>query len=187
MLEAEIKKTLEQYLSRKGPLTQGSRILEEVSVSGGAARADLVNVSELHCYEIKSEKDSLKRLVSQGSKYMRVFNHVTLVTAKRHLEQALEIIPLSWGIILIPDRKGAEFIEWRKADRNNKQEHTHVSSLLAKEECLNVLSLLGLEKGKKSQSLYQLQLFIAENFSLNQITDMVKSALEMRRDFRAGI
>lgn len=187
MLEVDIKKALEKHLIERSSSGWSVRVIEELAVSGGVARADLVDVTELHCYEIKSEKDSLKRLVSQGARYMRVFDQITLVTAPCHLEAALTVLPSSWGIILVPKDSEGDFVEFRQAGRNSMQEPNHVSSLLAKDECLSILSKQGLQEGRRSLSLYKLQDFVAETFPLDQLKDLVRSALEVRVDQRSPV
>jgi hypothetical protein len=76
-------------------------IIEELRVHNGNAIADVVAIhKEAHCYEIKGENDSIRRIEAQGRYYDLVFGKVTLVTTKNHLQSGLEIIPSHWGVIL---------------------------------------------------------------------------------------
>jgi len=54
---------------------------------------------ELHGFELKSERDTLARLEDQAELYSQVFDRMTLIIAKRHLEKAVPKIPRWWGII----------------------------------------------------------------------------------------
>jgi len=180
MLENEIKQALESHFSARRSDKKELLFLEELRLSGGAARADLVNVETMHCYEIKSEKDSLKRLVSQGSRYIRVFDQITLVTAETHLDLALKIIPSWWGIILVPSSADDSFVEVRQAGRNPKLVPSQLAKVLTKQECLDFLSGQGLVRGKKSLSLYRLQEFLVETFSLEKLKEVVVNALQLR-------
>ena len=104
MREAEIKRALAQHLDgAHGDVS--TLLLEELKLSNGEIRADVVDVHDMHCYEIKSEGDSLKRLLGQGSRYARVFDHVTLVTTERHLKKAMPILPQWWGHDLLRSMK----------------------------------------------------------------------------------
>ncbi|MEN8170583.1 MAG: sce7726 family protein [Pseudomonadota bacterium] len=180
MLEIDIKQALESYLYSPQSGEKEQLFLDELRLCGGAARADLVNVEAMHCYEIKSEKDSLKRLVNQGSRYIRVFDKITLVTAETHLDLALKIIPSWWGVILVPKSVDDPFVEMRQAGNNPKLVPSQLAKLLTKQECLDALSDEGLVRGKKSLSLYRLQEVMEETLSLERLKEVVVKALQSR-------
>ncbi|MDR5885968.1 sce7726 family protein [Vreelandella janggokensis] len=176
MREAEIKTALSDYISN--PSSSMTRlILEEVALEGGEVRADLVNATDMHCYEIKSEADSLKRLVTQGARYGEVFEKITLVTADRHLEKALSVLPSWWGVMLVKESGRKKFRHMRKAKKNNGQLSNAMVTLLKKEEAISMLEELGMAKGWKSKSLYQIQEHIAESIPLNDLKFFIKKAL----------
>lgn len=82
-------------------------ILEELRVHNGNAIADVVTVhSTAHCYEIKGETDSIHRILKQSRYYDLVFKKVTLVTTDRHIESALRLAPLHWGIMRAREMRG---------------------------------------------------------------------------------
>jgi hypothetical protein len=181
MLESHIKLALKQYLAG-GDTDLPLKILTEVQIGSDAARADLVEVENFHCYEIKSDRDSLRRLIDQGSRYIQVFDRVTLVTAQRHLELALQMVPSWWGVVLIPDDVAGDLKELRAAQPNSRQTTYALAKLLKKDECLNILKDANLHKGLSSKSLYKLQEFIACNFCKERIRDLVKVALFAREE-----
>ncbi|MEK4173453.1 sce7726 family protein [Lysinibacillus sp. FSL L8-0312] len=77
-------------------------IYEEFTVPSGKARADVVAVNgHVIAYEIKSDYDSLKRLETQILEYDLNFEMNYIVTGKKLLQEAEQIIPNYWGIILI--------------------------------------------------------------------------------------
>src|SRR5690606_14499419 len=81
---------------------QSTVIINELDVCAGSAIMDIVVVNgEIHGFEIKSERDNLKRLPQQISYYNRVFDRVTLVVSSDHLDKAQEMIPEWWGIYCI--------------------------------------------------------------------------------------
>jgi len=75
-------------------------VIEELPVERGRAIADVVAVYKiLHCYEIKSDLDSLQRLERQVSFYNRSFQKITIVVTKKYLEKVFQLIPDFWGVI----------------------------------------------------------------------------------------
>ena len=178
MLEAEIKRALCDYLStRKG---SAGHFLEEVEIIGGRYRADLVDPFEMHCFEIKSDRDSLKRLFGQGSAYSRVFSKITLVLSPRHLNKALSMIPDWWGVLIISDSSQRPFELFRHAKANKHIQAYYLSTLLNKEECLATLQERGQQRGWKSKSLYELQEHLAETLRVSILKQTVRSSLQKR-------
>lgn len=179
MREAEIKRALAQHLDgAHGDVS--TLLLEELKLSNGEIRADVVDVTDLHCYEIKSEGDSLKRLLGQGSRYARVFDLVTLVTTERHLKKALPILPDWWGILLIPEHAGNGLTQFRAAKPNKRQEVQVLATLLKRDECLQVLENSGFVKGLKSKNLHDLQARLAEILGLDELREAVRQCLFRR-------
>ncbi len=84
-----------------------TRIIEEFGSCQGNARVDVAVINgSIHGYEIKSEKDTLKRPPIQKEYYNRTLDFVTLVCEETHLEKAEQIIPNWWGIYKIKMREG---------------------------------------------------------------------------------
>ena len=178
MREAEIKTALTHHLAASAAdPSESFYFLEEVRLNGGEVRADLVRVEDMHCYEIKSEVDSLKRLVGQGSRYGRVFDQVTLVTAERHLRQALTMLPSWWGVLVIPSEAGKAFKQVRKASLNQRHEPDVLVTLLKRDEALEILTQYGYSRGFKSKSLYLIQAKITELLTIEELRDSVRSSL----------
>lgn len=176
MREPEIKEALSSYIL-SSPSSVDRYILEEVALEGGDVRADLVNARDMHCYEIKSEADSLKRLIAQGSRYGKAFEKITLVTADKHLEKALSVLPSWWGVMLVTESDKKKFKHVRRAKKNKAQVSNVLVTLLKKDEAVKILDNLGMAKGWRSKSLYQIQEHIAENLPLKDIKVYVRSAL----------
>lgn len=179
MREAEIKLALTHHLATNMP-DASFRFLEEVQLNGGEIRADLVQVMDMHCYEIKSEADSLKRLVGQGSRYARAFDQVTLVTAECHLEKAIPMLPPWWGVMLVPAEAGKAFKQVRKAKPNKRHEPSVLVTLLKRQEALQILEEQGVVRGFKSKSLYLIQAKLIELLSLDDLKEKVRLCLVER-------
>jgi hypothetical protein len=176
MREAEIKLALTGHLAAAMP-DDIFHFLEEVEINGGEIRADLVQVMDMHCYEIKSATDSLSRLVGQGSRYARAFDHVTLVTAECHLKKAMPMLPPWWGVMVVPDEAGKAFKQVRRAKPNNRHEPDVLVTLLKREEGLKILEDLGIKRGFKSKSLYVIQAKVAELLPLKELKERVRKCL----------
>lgn len=179
MREAEIKQALTQHLRSSAPEAP-CHFLEELELNGGQIRADLVHVLDMHCYEIKSDADTLKRLIGQGSRYALVFDHITLVTAERHLKKAIPMLPTWWGIMVVPDSAGMAFKQIRKAKPNKRHEPGILATLLKRDEALHLLEELGIIRGFRSKSLYVIQAKIAALLPLDELKIQVRKYLMAR-------
>lgn len=138
-LRTFLEKSLEKYnLENKHP----AKILEEFGVRHGIARIDIAVINGvMHGYEIKSDRDTLERLSEQMNEYNAVFDKLTLVVGRRHLYNAINIIPDWWGITIakIDSNKKVVFYTIRKADNNLEQVGISVARLLWREEALQIL------------------------------------------------
>lgn len=179
MLEADIKTGLMAYLEAQDP-DAGLRFIDEFKLERGTGRADLVEVTQFHCYEIKSQTDSLTRLIGQGARYTKTFSRVTLVTAERHLARAMPLLPPWWGVMVIPSNLDEPFQQIRRAKPNRLQEAYNLAATLAREECLAMLADLGHERGWRTKSLYDMQTFLAHSLEVADLAELVPSHVSRR-------
>lgn len=71
----------------------------------GSSKADLVILNgTATVYEIKSERDSLSRLVSQVENYKRVFAKVNVIASEDHIEGVLATVPDDVGVVCLSKR-----------------------------------------------------------------------------------
>ena len=93
--DAEIRSVLRSRLSQKHTRTSRTVFIEELGLCRGQVRVDLSVVNGLlHGYEIKSDRDSLRRLSGQVELYGKVFDRATLVVGERHLAEALDNVQI---------------------------------------------------------------------------------------------
>jgi hypothetical protein len=180
MYEKQIKEALTSHLDRYRRNKTTSAYLEEVQINGGLVRADLVDVRSMHCYEIKSDLDTLKRLHSQGSRYGKVFDNVTLVTSERHLARAMTMVPTWWGIMLIPAPGNCVFSRIKYGRANHNVDRYTLVTLLDKQEVLDVMDRHGKARGWKSKSLYILQQRLADMIPISCLKTEVQACLFRR-------
>jgi hypothetical protein len=66
-----------------------------------AVRVDVAVLNgHLAGYELKSERDTLRRLPARVQVYSGVLDWATLVVAERHVEHARPLLPDWWGILI---------------------------------------------------------------------------------------
>lgn len=71
----------------------------------GENKADCVMLNGTSAiYEIKSERDSLKRLKQQIEAYRKVSAEVNVITGYTHLEKVVDLVPEDVGILLLTNR-----------------------------------------------------------------------------------
>jgi hypothetical protein len=95
----------------------GALVLHEMPLRNTQAIIDLVAIDEaLHAYEIKSDRDSLRRLKRQATYYDRAFDDVTLVTTR---PMHAQVIPDHWGLVDVRIGGAAIEIEWLREPKSN--------------------------------------------------------------------
>jgi hypothetical protein len=148
------------YLSDRG-------VIGAFEIPISSSRIDFIAISDsITSYEIKSKLDSLTRLRSQISNYMKVFDFNYSLTDPKHHKSLLKILPISYGIIISIDGK---FECVREASR-----HENIDT----EFQLKILTL------KERKVLFPLNHGIIENiennFSKIEISTIFIQALRQR-------
>ena len=66
------------------------------------SRADFVSINGVtRCYEIKTNLDNLGKLKKQAEDYSSVFEYNSVLLDKKHLQQAMHLLPMQYGIFSI--------------------------------------------------------------------------------------
>src|ERR1700677_3438816 len=130
-----------------------SRIVNEMAICCGEARVDIAVINgKLHGFEIKSEADTLARLPGQVSAYNQVFDTMTIICGKNHLDSIAKMVPDWWGIYLAKINWGkVELTQWRCAETNQSVNSLALAQLLWKSEMLTLLADAGIKKGVSSK------------------------------------
>ncbi|MGH9434699.1 MAG: sce7726 family protein [Terriglobia bacterium] len=164
-------------------------LIEEFGIWGGSIRADLVVLNGVkHGYEIKTARDSLRRLPGQIEAYGAVFEFATLVSADCHIPEASKMIPPWWGIIRIAEAPGAgvQLERTREATNNPHRRAEAVAALLWRPEAMRILTSLGLSGGIKSKPMRYLTWRLASEVPLDRLSTYVREALRARGDWRSA-
>jgi len=161
--DKEIREALKNHLLKKSAPPQ--ILVDELSVHNGNAIADLVafNDEYAHCFEIKSDKDTLSRLSRQVAFYDFTFKKNTLVTTEKYISKAELIIPEYWGILLVKKNKELKLVNHRNAKVNKNWDAEKALLTLWKSELLEVDSKLSAVSSPKSSSRAQIAKKIVED------------------------
>lgn len=187
IIRSALKKDLEKCHAQDKEL----RIIEELGVRHGSARVDIAVVNGImHGYEIKSDCDTLERLPEQMTEFNAVFDRITLVVGKRHLYQAIHIVPDWWGITIakIDASNRVVFQTIRKPEDNKEQDGISIARLLWKREALQILEeydQASVVRSKPREFIYEM---IASELDIETLKDRVRNILlNSRRDWRSVV
>lgn len=174
VLDLHVRRALHDYLIQHKEPGVHTRIMDEVPFSVGkeAGRADVVVIDRrLHCYEIKSDADSLDRLKRQVRIYTPVMDRLSVVVTPRHMRGAKRRLPTHWGVF------------WYENDRiyqeRAPQDHDGVvarelAGMLWKAQALQLLSDASAPlRGTSRMNKDSLHALIADTCDLETIRDAV--------------
>jgi len=187
MRDVDVRQVLKDRLEKTHAADEGARLVEELGLCNGTARADIAVVNgTLKGYEIKSEQDTLNRLKNQASVYSQVFDTVTLVVAERHVEHAKELVPLWWGIEVAVFNAASELEikPIRDEQINPCVDALTLVQLLWRDEVLAILKKTGSSQSVNSKPRAFLWEYLAESMELADLKDVVRLALKSRKGWR---
>jgi len=157
-------------------------ILEELRVHNGNAIADVVAVhSFAHCYEIKSDRDSIDRALIQAQYYDLVFRRVTLVTTEKHLQRALKVVPMHWGIIIAKATINRRTLSYYRAASNTPRFNKELALLTLWKSELAEVALPYLNQNVSKINRARLTSIIAEKIGVHELVKHIGSQLIMRQ------
>jgi hypothetical protein len=187
--DRDIRSCLRSQLEAEHRGDDDTLILDELGLLQGAARVDMAVVNgTIAAWEIKSERDTLRRLTSQADAYGQVFDYVTLVAAETHLAKVEALLPDWWGISTpaIADDARIVIEPRRHTARNPSTDSAAVAKLLWREEALAVLEARDLDAGLRSKPRRVLWSALAEQVPAADLAAEVRAALKARRGWRAA-
>ena len=156
-------------------------VVEEMGLDQRAIRVDVAVVNGvLGGFEIKSDWDTLERLPAQRDTYNAVFDEITIVTGRRHLDKAMPLIPEWWGVIVAeraPD--AAPLVCERPARRNPSRDPEMLARLLWRDEAIDVLTRHGLT-GITSAPRRVLWTKLAQQLTVEELAIEVRTAFKAR-------
>ena len=186
--DAEIRFVLRSRLSQKHANKSRTVFIEELGLCRGQVRVDLSVVNGLlHGYEIKSDRDSLRRLNNQVELYGKVFDRATLVVGERHLAEALDNVPAWWGILLAHRSATKPQIKTVRSPRSNpKKDPRALVELLWLDDALALLEERDAARGYRGKARWIVWDRVCELCSLNEIAKAVRTQLKARAKKRVS-
>ena len=150
--DPEIRQGLRALLRKRNSGKPQTVFIEELGISQGRARIDLAVVNgQLHGYEIKSDRDTLRRLPDQVEFYGRVVDKATLVVGDRHFAESSILVPEWWGILRVESSaRGPQFKSIRRGRRNPQVEARSLVELLWRDDAIDLLEKKGAAQGLRS-------------------------------------
>jgi len=132
---------IKNVLLGKHSLRTASMLTE---VRAGECKADLVILNgTASVYEIKSERDSLARLVNQVANYQRVFATVNVILGEEHIESAMRVLKPDIGILKLTRRY--QISQVREAvDAPERTCPATIFETLRSAEAISILKALGI-------------------------------------------
>jgi hypothetical protein len=168
-------------------ITGARDTVDEFWVPRSYERADLAVIGRsMDGFEIKTDRDTLRRLPRQVEAYGRLFDRCSVVVAEKHCANAAAMLPAWWGITTVHLNGGVSFTEVREPQRNPVVDPEILVRLLWKEEAMAALMKLGAAPDERA-SRGALWRDLLEAASLGQLRLAVRRALLDRDPARARI
>lgn len=157
-------------------------LIEELGLCRGQVRMDIAVVNgSLHGYEIKSNRDTLRRLRVQVDLYGKVLDEATLVVGDRLLAAALDVLPPWWGVLLVQQTPhGCVFTTVREAGRNPTRDPRALVELLWFERALALLERCNAARGVRGKPRRVVWDRICEVVGTDEIAAAVRAGLKAR-------
>lgn len=176
------------FLKREDFITdKTTKVIDEMEVCRGLSRVDIAVINgKLHGFEIKSERDTLERLQYQMESYNKVFDTMSIVTCKNHLDKVINIVPKWWGIYYVYQNKNELILRRKRKEKINKNIDLRVAlELLWKDELIQLLKENGKEKGTKSKTRSALCDVVVSSVDNQVIRNYIRKCLKSRKSWRA--
>lgn len=180
--DAHIRPALKERLLREHAHDADTVLIEELGICQGQVRVDLAVVNGLlHGIEIKSDRDSLRRLAGQAHIYSKVFDKTTLVVGARHLVEARKIVPTWWEILLVePTEQGPQFNTIRQGLKNPCLEPRLLVELLWLDESVALLEQRGVARGLRGKPRCVVWDRVCAHLTAQEIAAAVRCRLRAR-------
>lgn len=187
MKDRDVRDAIKAHLNALHSRDSNTRIVEEMNVWSGTVRIDLAVINgELSGFELKSDRDTLKRLPLQAEIYSRVFDRVTLVVGHKHASKSIPLIPPWWGVTVARSSGDGDTVSLsheRPASINPAPDAHLIAEFLWKDEAIAVLSKYCLDKGWRAKRIRLLHERLAENLPLEALKDEVREVLKARTNW----
>ena len=178
--DSDIRSVLMHELGKRFSDPAHDLILQEFGCNTARIDVAVVNGS-LHGFEIKSDSDSLARLVGQVEQYGRVFDFVTLICGRRLFSAARELVPKWWGLRVARfENRGVILEKVRSPKQNKSQDKAALARMLWKDEALRCLRKNGFKNVTAKNSAEQVWNEAAMRLGVKMLADEARLAIKAR-------
>ena len=180
--DADIRPPLRTMLLSQIGSEPDTVLVEELGLCRGQARIDLTVVNRvLHGYEIKSDRDSLRRLGTQVDLYGKVLDRATLVVGERHIDDAVGMLPAWWGVLRVDGGSTApRFKMIRRSQENPDRDVRSLVELIWLDDAVALLEERRAARGIRGKPRRVVWDRLCEQFSLEELAQWVRSHLKAR-------
>lgn len=180
--DADVRPALRSRLLTRHARQFDTVVIEELGLCRGQVRVDVAVVNGLlHGFEIKSDRDSLRRLDSQVGLYSKVLDRATIVVGARHFTDILEIVPSWWGILRIqPGENVPRFKAVRPGRKNPQRDPRSLVELLWLDDAVALLEQRDAARGVRGKPRPVVWDRVCEHFGVEEIAAAVRSRLKVR-------
>ena len=180
--DADIRAVLVSSLRSTHADEPGATIIEELGLCKGRVRIDVAVVNgSLHGYEIKSDRDTLRRLVTQADLYSRVLDRATLVVGPRNAAEAVAALPSWWEVVVAEVTDGVINLRKRRTGRPNPaRDARSLVELLWRQDALALLGARGCLRGYRSRPRREVWDYLCCLYTVDEIAEAVRSQLKAR-------
>ena len=187
MIDCDIRQALLKSILRQHRNDQAALIIEELGLCRGDSRIDIAVIDgKIGGYEIKSEKDSLRRLSRQVKIYNRIFDCVTIVAAEQHISAIREIVPKWWGLQKAIIKRGKVQLIKVRLNRNNPAvDPTAIVQFLWRDEAFKILKEKNIHIGMSNKPKAVLWASVVENCSLVELRSVIRNVMRQRENWRS--
>ena len=183
MHDPDIRNALRTDLHRRYGADPDTAVIDELSIRRGVTRIDLALVNGvLHGFELKSDYDSLCRLVEQVQAYGTVCNRATLVVGERHVKNAADLMPDWWGIRVVRSDAGRPiFRDLKLPQANPSLDPVAIAQLLRRSEAKAFIRDMGWSELDSTASRRHLCDFLASRADLPLLCHRVRCYIRARK------
>jgi len=187
MNDLEIRQNFHRKRLRRQHAQKDTLVIDELGLNHGKCRADIAVVNgHLIGYEIKSNKDSLRRLKDQVESYNAVFDKISVVVGDRYIKSIQSHIPTWWGVILsVRGPRGAvNFDTIRKAQTNKDVDQISIARLLWRNEVEEILRQKNLSSKILRQPREVLYEHLVNTLNICELRKFVRKYFKKRINWR---
>lgn len=181
--DSDIRSALHAQLCSQHVDEPDTEIIDELGLCRGQVRVDVAVVNGLlHGYEIKSDRDSLRRLAKQVEFYGRVLDRATLVVGPRHAVHASGAVPKWWGVLRADaSADGIRLKTIRRARDNPSRDSRSLAELLWLDDAMALLEQRGATHGVRGKPRRMVWDRVCETLDLDEVASAVRVRLKARK------